>query len=113
MTTLTEPGRATDTYTPPELANQAVHISNVPLAVPVTLQNIIVGSEVRVALASNGTELFLTNAATSTASFLTKTYGTVNITVRKAGYVESLTQGVIDGVAGLTAFISQVVDGTA
>lgn len=88
-----------------------VKLSNVPLAVLVILDNMLVGAQVRVV---NGTrELYNGTAAMSTVSFTTKIAGNASGTVRKAGYREYTFNVNIDPTNGGNAYISQVADGTS
>lgn len=97
-------------------ASGSVEISNVPLAVPVTLTGLVTGSRVRVSLNADGSTLSLGTADSTTYSFVTKASGLVDIDVRNASgspkYLPYKAQGNI-GADGLSAVISQVLDTVA
>ena len=95
------------------LGEQKVTLSNVPLAVNITLTNIVTGSQVRVAKSSDNTELYNGTASASSVVFSAKFAGNATVTVRKAGYQEYDTTIVVDSVNGGNAYISQSVDGTS
>lgn len=92
------------------VGNQAITLSNVPVAVPVKLTNIVTGSRVRVSLASDNSEIYLGTESANQVSFSTKTSGNVYVDVRKKGYIPYRQAAVIDGAAGLTSYVSQVAD---
>lgn len=97
-------------------ASGSVEISNVPLAVLVTLSNLVSGSRVRVSLDSDGRTLSLGTAAGDTYSFTTKAFGLVNVDVRNASgspkYLPYKAQGIV-GANGMNMFVSQILDPVA
>jgi hypothetical protein len=95
-----------------KMGDQKVLLSNVPLAVTVTITNLVVGSRVRVAQDNDNTELYNATAAATSVSFTTKFAGTAALAVRLNGYAEYLPKFVI-GANGANVYVSQTVDGTS
>jgi hypothetical protein len=95
-----------------KLGEEKIQISTIALAVPITLTNVLVGSQVRVADGSN-VELYNGVAGTGTVSFSKKFAGTAYGTARLAGYQEYKFTMIVDGSLGASAYISQVTDGTS
>jgi hypothetical protein len=90
----------------------ALQVYTTVLSVPITLQNVLTGSQIRFADGSN-VQYFNITAPTSTVVQRIKFSGTGYITVRKTGYREYLTPVSVNSATGATAYISQVPDGTA
>lgn len=95
-----------------EMSSAALKCATVILAVPIVIENVVVGSQVRVADGSNN-ELYNATAATSTVSFTYKFAGTAYLTVRKAGYREFTTPFIVTSGVGGNTYVNQSVDGTA
>jgi hypothetical protein len=96
------------------LTTKPLLVYNVPLAVPIAINNIMAGSRLRLADASNN-ELYNGLAISSTASFAIKFAGTAYLTVRygAGGYQEYTTTMIVDGLKGASVYIEQQLDGTA
>jgi len=111
MVTLADPGLIYEQNLPVQDGGKFVKMSNVPLPVSVLLTNIVTGSRVRVSKAADNAELYLGTPGTI-ASFGTKFTGSVNVDVRKKGYLPYKQPAVITA-DGLELYVSQIVDTVA